>query len=413
MLHYYTDNRQLLCAARAGLPLSPLEGPPERADSIVCLVEREPLAGRGSFALTAAGQRDAAEGVGWLDSNSLPPRSGDPLLDSLIDGRRVRAVNFSHPRWRELLSQTPKAGKKRLNLLALGDVGSTLLLGLRLLGGGVLSSIGICDMSDKVAARWEYEMNQIAWPWDYDALPEVEIIPPARLFDCDLFVFCASKGIPPVGSTVRDVRMAQFDANAAIVAHYARQAREARFKGLFAVVSDPVDPLCKTALLESNRGPNGSFDHLGLFPEQIQGYGLGVMNARAAYFAKRDERFASFLTEGRAFGPHGEDLVVANSIARYDDALSRELTRLAVTANLKVREAGFKPYVAPSISSGAMSLLLTLRGEWHCGSTYLGGVYMGARNRFTPAGLEVEALPLPPALMARVERAAANLFAIV
>ena len=32
----------------------------------------------------------------------------------------------------------------------------------------------------------------------YDAMPEVEVIPPDRLFDCDLFVFVASKGIPPV-----------------------------------------------------------------------------------------------------------------------------------------------------------------------------------------------------------------------
>ena len=36
--------------------------------------------------------------------------------------------------------------KCRVTLLALGDVGSTLLLGLRLLGGDVIRSIGICDV---------------------------------------------------------------------------------------------------------------------------------------------------------------------------------------------------------------------------------------------------------------------------
>ncbi len=149
-----------------------------------------------------------------------------------------------------------------------------------------------------------------------------------------------------------------------------------------------------------------------LLPEQIQGYGLGVMNARAAYYAKKDVRFASFLTEGRAYGPHGADLVIANSIAQYDDALSRALTQLAVEANLRTRELGFKPYIAPAISSAAISLLLTLRGEWHYSSNFLGGIYMGCKNRSTPFGLETEILPLPEPLFARIRQAAENLEAI-
>ena len=52
--------------------------------------------------------------------------------------------------------------------------------------------------------------------------------------------------------------------------------------------------------------------------DRVQGFGLGVMNARAAYFAKRDARFASFLTEGRSFGPHGTGLTIANSIEHYE-----------------------------------------------------------------------------------------------
>lgn len=185
------------------------------------------------------------------------------------------------------------------------------------------------------------------------------------------------------------------------------------FKGLFAVVSDPVDPLCKAAFLASNENMEGQFDGKGLLPEQIQGYGLGVMNARAAYYAKQDARFASFLTEGRAYGPHGENLVIANSIEHYDDALSRELTRLAVEANLRTRELGFKPYVAPAISSAAISILLTLRGEWHYSSNFLGGVYMGCKNRTTEYGLEMEALPLPEALFSRIEKAYQSLEAIL
>lgn len=114
------------------------------------------------------------------------------------------------------------------------------------------------------------------------------------------------------------------------------------------------------------------------------------MNARAAYFAKQDPRFRSFLLDGRSYGPHGQGLVIANSLSHYDDGLSRELTELVATANLRIRELGFKPYVAPAISSGAMQLLLTLRRSWHCSSVALGGIWFGVRNRLTAAGLEIE-----------------------
>ena len=164
--------------------------------------------------------------------------------------------------------------------------------------------------------------------------------------------------------------------------------------------------LCQAAWRASNVGPDGVLDYQGLLPEQVQGYGLGVMTARAAYFAKQDARFASYLSEGRSFGPHGKGLVIANSIRDYDDGLSQELTRLTLEANLRIRDLGFKPYVAPAVASGAMQLLLTLRGAWHCGSVPLGGVWFGVRNRFTPYGLELETLDLPDALYARLQETA-------
>lgn len=302
--------------------------------------------------------------------------------------------------------------KKRINLLGLGDVGGTLLTGLKLLGGDVIESIGIFNHGS-AAQRYEYEMNQTAYPWDYDLLPEVEIIEREELFDCDAFVFCASKSVPAVGEEVTDVRMIQFEANRDIIKDYAQMARRKRFKGLFAVVSDPVDPLCRAAFLESNKNESGIIDNQGLQPDQIQGYGLGVMNSRAAYYAKKEPRFRSFLTEGRSFGPHGKDLVIANSIENYDDALSKELTKLAVEANLRTREIGYKPYIAPALSSGAISLLLTLGGEWHYSSTYLGGVFLGARNRMTEEGVELESIPLPEALFRRIKHAYRELERIV
>ena len=439
MLKYYeingktcfTDHMDFQCPPEADWKEIP---EPRTAEELSWLFFREPGSCRASFRVNHEGLLwEKEESVDWLNSRKLEENKAlygkqggctegkcaaalPKWIRERITAGKVRAVNASHPRFLELLSgEAFPAGpeKKRVHILAIGDVGSMLLTGLHLLGGDVISRIGICDISDQVTARWEFEENQIAYPWEYDALPEVEVVKPENLFDCDVFVFVASKGIPPVGSGVKDVRMYQFENNAKIMANYAKMARESRFKGLFCAVSDPVDPLAKTAFLESNKNEAGELDYMGLLPEQIQGFGLGVMNARAAYYAKRDPRFSRFLTEGRSFGPHGQDLVVADSIEHYDDALSRELTELTVTANLKMREIGYKPFVAPAFSSGALSILLALRGEWHCGSVFLGGIYMGVKNRFTENGLETEILPLPDALHDRIRTAAENLKKIV
>lgn len=301
--------------------------------------------------------------------------------------------------------------KCRVTLLALGDVGSTLLMGLRLMGGDVIGSIGICDVRPGVSDRWEFELNQIQSP-DGAALPPVDIIAPEQLFDGDVFLFCASRMIPDTSVTAGDVRMAQYGLNRELVGHYARMAREKQYRGLFVVVSDPVDPLCRWALRESNKNQRGDYDGQGLSPEQIRGFGLGVMHARALYFARRDPRFASYLTEGRAFGPHGEDLVLANSLTHYDDALSRELTEKVAHANLEMRKLGFKPYVAPALSSGALTLLALLRRRWHYASLYDGRVFMGRRSRLTDTGAETENVPLPEALEKRLAETRAKLDAI-
>ena len=385
----------------------------EKNGHIFYLVDGDPVLGRGSFRANHPGQLTDPHSLNVLDASRLPSVALDDKLSAAIAEGRLTVVNRSRPNWERAL-EPPKSGKKQVNILAIGDVGSTLLTGLKLLGGDVIERIGICDLSEQLTARWEFEMGQVSLPWDYGAFPEVEVVDVDHLFDCDVLVFVASKGIPPIGSGIRDVRMAQFESNAAIVRHYARVAREKQFRGLWAAVSDPVDPLAKTAYLESNHDENGVWDGMGLLPEQVQGYGLGVMNARAAYYAKRDARFASFLTDGRAYGPHGDGLWVANSLSHYDDDLSRALTEATVTANLKMRELGFKPYVAPALSSGALSLLLTLRGKWHCGSVFLDGVYMGCKNRYTPAGIETELLPsVPDALFAHIMDAARKLKEII
>ena len=81
-------------------------------------------------------------------------------------------------------------------------------------------------------------------------------------------------------------------------------------------------------LLETNDNLAAAFlDASGLEPWQIQGYGLGVMNKRAEYHAAKlaasgITEAALYESEGRAFGPHGRDLVIANSIEHYDEGCS-------------------------------------------------------------------------------------------
>ena len=302
-------------------------------------------------------------------------------------------------------------------------LGAQVVSGIGFLGAGTIDTIGIYDVNPNVLERYEREMNQMGWAFEESeaedegtaVLPEVVILKEGELFNCDLFLFCASKAIPAIG-VKGDVRMMQFDANRQIVELFARKAGEAEYKGIFGVVSDPVDPLCKAALLAS-----------GLEPGQIRGYGLGVMNRRAVYYSRKNPQLASYPAEGRAFGPHGGDLVIANSIECYDDGLSRQLTKLTVEANLEVRELGFKPYLAPAVSSGAMSVLKTLRGQWHYSSVYLGeplqqqedgtrianGAFLGVRNRIDGLNLEYEDIPLPEALFERIKTAYDNLCGII
>lgn len=409
MYHYYTYDGRTLCSP-VPLPYPEISALPETGE-VLWVFHRPPLSGRDTFPVTDPAQLTEREGVASLCAAPGPEGLPRELTNAIRTGR-VRAVNLAHPRFEELMAPLPRPEKVRVNLLALGDVGSTLLMGLRLMGGDVISSIGICDLREGVAQRWEFELNQIQLPGPYDALPPVEIVSPEQLFDGDVFLFCASRFVPDTAVKTGDVRMAQYRLNRELAALYAQKARQARYRGLFCVVSDPVDPLCRAVLTESNRAPSGEMDYQGLFSHQVRGFGLGVMNARAAYYARKDPRFASFLTDGRSFGPHGEDLVIANSIRNYDDALSRRLTEQAVRANLRMRELGFKPYIAPALSSGALSLLLCLRGQWHCSSTYLDGVFMGARNRVLPTGTELERLPLPQALQDRLQTTMDRLRAI-
>ncbi len=408
-LEFYRHGKLSVCpveaeppagARRAAAPFAPL----------VFLLNRDPLNARAAFS-----PRTLKQALGPEDTRALSLdtayESGAPreLQDILLNGG-ARAVNAAWPGYEDLLAPPLRPAQARINLAGLGDVGGAMLMGLRLLGGGLISEIGIYDPNRTLAERYEQEINQML-PLEPNArVPQVRIVETDCLFDCDVFAFAASRGVPEPGGGDLDVRMAQLKSNMEIIAPYARMAREKGFKGLFAQVSDPVDLLCRCVFVYSNRDENGNMDYLGLRPEQIRGFGLGVMSARAAYWGDKSGLCPDFAARGRAYGPHGGGLVIANDTGDgYDGARSDLLTKYTVEANLRVRETGFKPYLAPGVSSACIGILRLLSGRWQDSAVPLGGAYMGCRNRESAMGLEVEALPLNPALQERIGCAYARL----
>ena len=304
----------------------------------------------------------------------------------------------TEPVWLDAVNPAPK----RVHVAGLGDVGMNVALGLVLTGGKSLERVGLYDLKREQCLRMETELSQICPPPGGGRMPSVVALDKENLFDCDIFMFCATRGIPAVGSDIKDVRMAQYEANRTILAGYAQDAARASYRGLFAVVSDPVDLLCMEAL-RSSREIAG--EGRPLTTDQIVGCGLGVMYARARYYAGKLPGCGDFDEHGRVFGPHGQDLVAANSVdpASYDEDLSRELTELTVQANMQVRALGYKPYIAPAMSSAVLTLLAMIRGEYCCSAAYLNGLYFGALNTRTPEGIRWETDDLPEGLYMRLE----------
>lgn len=280
--------------------------------------------------------------------------------------------------------------KPRIHIIGLGDVGAHCALGLRLMGQNDLQ-IGLYARNTKEAEAMRMELLQCRPPDLQTPMPDVYVVEKERLTECDALVFAASAGVPAVLKEGDDVRMMQFAANRKILSEYLQLLRASAFTGTLFILSDPVDALCSCSAKE-----------LDFFPrERIIGLGLGVMAARAAFYAK--EIAPEFLHEGRAYGPHGEGLWIANSLTDYDDARSKALTEAAKTANLTIRAHGKKPFYGPSLSSGAYTLLAWLRGEWFYGSIALKDIYFGCRVRQKDGYLQIEHQTVPGALYRRLE----------
>ncbi len=369
---------------------------------IYSLTNMDPRKSRRSFCVTNPSQLFLErEGLELLKKPTESINHFPQWLNKKIEDRQVKCINATFPNWEEVLNES-QPSKWRINIIGLGDVGGNLAAGLRLAAGEYVSRVGIYDIDKNRIKRWKYEAGQTLSPSEGIKHPEIYPLTEQELFDCDMFVFCISVGVPEVGKEPEDVRIAQFEGNAEVLKQYSRVARDKNFKGLFIIMSDPVDLLSQIAYNFSNMDENGNIDFKGLAPEQIRAYGLGVMHGRAAYFA--DEKDApQYYREGRCFGPHGEGVVVADSIENYNEELSDYLTVRTKNANLDVRTFGFKPYIAPAFSSGVFSFIETFKGEWHYSATSIGGIFMGSRNKLLPSGVELETYDFPKVLYKKLQ----------
>ncbi len=118
-------------------------------------------------------------------------------IAELIEKRKVKAVNTDYEDYEECFHMQDLR-KSTVNILALGDVGSTLLTGLKLLGGNAVSRIGIYDRSPEKVQRWEYEMNQVSYPSDFNALRKLKVLIKTSSLIAIYLYFVLQKGFLPL-----------------------------------------------------------------------------------------------------------------------------------------------------------------------------------------------------------------------
>ena len=211
---------------------------------LVFLVQRPPQSCRGFFAINDLREITEPEGPALL--RALSENDDRSPLASFVEAHGAAVLNTAFARCFDVLRDYYKRKNRplRLTLVGLGDVGGTVLTGLTLLGDGI-SEIGIYDPNEAQCARYEMELNAVLPMEEGKRLPRIVICNPQHLFDCDALLFTASRGVPGLDSGVADVRLAQYEANRQMLQSYAKQARDVGFTGLFAQISDPVDPLAR------------------------------------------------------------------------------------------------------------------------------------------------------------------------
>jgi hypothetical protein len=378
-----------------------------------------------------------ADSLGWATRRRsapepelvLRPREGDPRREPWIAppgwvagegiatllSRRQRSREWSflpQPagvlRYLEQLARPCEEAGVRVALAGLGRVGgmaAAVLAATPTRRSGIRELL-VLDNDAANQERWLLELGSIAAWRSHEALPRIRPTTVTQAFrECDLFLFAATTGVPPLGSE-GDVRLVQFAPNRAIMREFLDQALAAAYTGLFLIVSDPVDTLAQAAFFDSNSDSAGGFTGRGLAPERIAGLGLGVMWARAMAQAKREGREAFVSRFGGAFGPHNAEVVAFDDLRHPDTRRSESLSRAARECNFLVRQLGFLPFVGPGVSSVALALPPLFAGRQALASVFVDGVYFGA-----PARLQGGVHPVPVRLAPAVTEVVARLYA--
>ncbi|MGB5822868.1 MAG: lactate dehydrogenase, partial [Proteocatella sp.] len=94
---------------------------------------------------------------------------------------------------------------------------------------------------------------------------------------------------------------------------------------------------------------------------------------------------------------------------KYNSKISADLTEKTVKCNLMVRELGFKPYIAPALSSGTIAILSRIRGEFHYSCVFIDDAYLGIKNKYGKNGLNIERNQMNDELFEKIKETHLNL----
>ncbi len=380
------------------------------------------LFGQGRAAV--ADDAVTAERLGWGPRRrSLPepklvlaPRPGDPRREPWVappwyrPGLGLEALRRrprSRGSWTYLagvpgvvsgLARLAEPTRKRgwsVGLAGLGRVGGVAATALAAAPSRVsgIRELVIHDVDAANQQRWLLELGSIARWRGSGELPLVRTGTPEEIFRrCDAFLFAATRGVPPLG-TSGEVRLVQLTPNRAILRGFLAEARRAAYSGLVLIVSDPVEWLAQAAFFDGNSDGEGRFAGEGIAPERIAGLGLGVMWARALAAARRRGWGETVARRGAVYGPHSTEVVAFDDVAAPDRDRSARLSRAARECNFKVRELGHLPYVGPGVSSVGLMLPPLLAGREALASVFTDAIYFGAPARLKE-GLYPTARPM-------------------
>ncbi len=127
----------------------------------VFFVEREPQKNKGLMKMTHVGMLAEPETLRWLSTIEfaqagmhLEKEVMEEAEHALTQGEVLLANTAwkSKQAWIDTIAQMQQEKKKkRVHLLALGDVGSTVVTALKMLGGNDIETIGIYDVNENVA----------------------------------------------------------------------------------------------------------------------------------------------------------------------------------------------------------------------------------------------------------------------